>query len=148
LSIIPTLTSRQLTLPVMGRVMVSQFAALAVLLVTTCVILAITQLPEKFHLQSAIDISVDFCCRFQVCAGATGSAQAQPSARPHINMSENFSPHVSAKSPSNILSQPENALIRKFYQSQCAKPTKNDWCLTVQSNLETLRLSYSEVRSN
>ena len=72
--------------------------------------------------------------RNRVSAGATlRSARS--------NMSENFLPHVSAKSPSNILSQPENALIRKFYQSQCAKPTKNDWCLTVQSNLETLRLS-------
>ena len=43
-----------------------------------------------------------------------------------------------------ILSQPEDALIRKFYQTQCAKPTKNDWCQTVQSNLETLKLSNSE----
>ena len=33
---------------------------------------------------------------------------------------------------------------KKFYQIQLANPTKNDWCLTVKSNLETLKIKKSE----
>ena len=30
-----------------------------------------------------------------------------------------------------MINQSEDALIRKFYETQRAKPSKNDWCLTV-----------------
>ena len=43
-----------------------------------------------------------------------------------------------------IINQPDDSLIKQFYQTQCANPTKNDWCLTVKSNLETLQIKYNE----
>ena len=43
-----------------------------------------------------------------------------------------------------IINQPDDSLIKKFYQTQFANPTKNDWCLTVKSNLETLKIMKSE----
>ena len=43
-----------------------------------------------------------------------------------------------------IINQPDDSLIKKFYQTQLANPTKEDWCLTVKSNLETLRIMKSE----
>ena len=43
-----------------------------------------------------------------------------------------------------IINQPDDSLIKQFYQTQCANPTKNDWCLTVKSNLETLKIMKSE----
>ena len=43
-----------------------------------------------------------------------------------------------------ILRQPADSLILKFYKTQYANPIKNDWCLTVQSNLETLKINNSE----
>ena len=32
----------------------------------------------------------------------------------------------------------------RFYQTQHSNPTKNDWCLTVKSNMETLNIHKSE----
>ena len=48
-----------------------------------------------------------------------------------------------------ILKQPEKSLIRRFYETQCSKPVKNDWSLTVKLNLETLKvdLKEKEIRS-
>ena len=43
-----------------------------------------------------------------------------------------------------ILKQPNNSLMYKFYQTQHSNPTKNDWCLTVKSNMETLNIQKSE----
>ena len=43
-----------------------------------------------------------------------------------------------------IINQPDDSLIKKFYQTQLANPTKNDCCLTVKSNLETLKIKKSE----
>ena len=43
-----------------------------------------------------------------------------------------------------ILKQPEESLIRRFYKTQRSNPSKNDWSLTVKSNLETLEVNASE----
>ena len=43
-----------------------------------------------------------------------------------------------------VITQSEDALIRKFYNTQKTKPTRNDWCLTVKDNLETIGIKYSE----
>jgi hypothetical protein len=43
-----------------------------------------------------------------------------------------------------ILKQPEKSLIRRFYKTQHSKPVKNDWSLTVKSNLDTLKVNLSE----
>ena len=39
-----------------------------------------------------------------------------------------------------ILKQPEKSLIRRFYETQRSKPVKNDWSLTLKSNLESLKV--------
>ena len=44
----------------------------------------------------------------------------------------------------DILKQPSDSLLFRFYKTQSSKPIKNDWCLTVQSNLKTLDINISE----
>ena len=44
----------------------------------------------------------------------------------------------------DILKQSSDSLLYKFYKTQTSKPIKNDWCLTVQSNLKTLNINKSE----
>ena len=43
-----------------------------------------------------------------------------------------------------IVKEPPQSLIRRFYETQSEKPTKNDWCQTVKCNLVTLNVSSSE----
>lgn len=43
-----------------------------------------------------------------------------------------------------VINQPSESLIRKFYQLQCEKSVKNDWCRTIQSDLQMLNISESE----
>ena len=43
-----------------------------------------------------------------------------------------------------ILNEDKNSLIHKFYKIQFDKAAKNDWCLTVKENLETLRINNTE----
>ena len=47
-----------------------------------------------------------------------------------------------------ITKQPAGSLIRRFYETQSSNPVKNDWSISVKSNLNTLkvRLSESEIR--
>ena len=42
-----------------------------------------------------------------------------------------------------IIKQDKKSLIYKFFKKQCVKAVKNDWCLTVKLNLETLNISLS-----
>ena len=44
----------------------------------------------------------------------------------------------------DILKQSSDSLLLKFYKTQYSKPIKNDWCLSVQSNLKTLKINKSE----
>ena len=46
----------------------------------------------------------------QIWVLAPGSAHSRPSARPHINISRNFTAHVSAESPSNISPNPSEVI--------------------------------------
>ena len=39
-----------------------------------------------------------------------------------------------------ILSRPKDDLLRKFFDAQCKKPSKNDWCITVQQDLDDLEI--------
>ena len=43
-----------------------------------------------------------------------------------------------------IIKQPAGSLIRRFYETQSSKPVKNDWSITVKSNLNTLNVAFSE----
>ena len=43
-----------------------------------------------------------------------------------------------------ILNEDKNSLIHKFYKIQFDKAARNDWCLTVKENLETLRINNTE----
>jgi hypothetical protein len=43
-----------------------------------------------------------------------------------------------------IICESDDSLIRTFYLTQRANPVKNDWCLTVTANLETLNIVRSE----
>ena len=39
-----------------------------------------------------------------------------------------------------ILKEDKNSLIRRFFNAQLANPGKNDWILTVETNLEDLEI--------
>ena len=45
-----------------------------------------------------------------------------------------------------IINQDKKSLIYKFYKSQCRKTVKDDWCLTVQEDLETLEIKLTEEK--
>ena len=44
----------------------------------------------------------------------------------------------------DILKQPSDSLLYKFYQAQSSNPNKNDWCLTLQTILTKLNIKKSE----
>ena len=44
----------------------------------------------------------------------------------------------------DILKQPSDSLLYKFYQAQSYNPNKNDWCLTLQTNITKLNIKKSE----
>ena len=44
-----------------------------------------------------------------------------------------------------ILNEDNESLVNRFFKLQSRKPVKNDWCLTVEQNLETLNITLSET---
>ena len=44
-----------------------------------------------------------------------------------------------------ILNEYNDSLVNRFFKLQSRKPVKNDWCLTVEQNLETLNITLSET---
>ena len=40
-----------------------------------------------------------------------------------------------------ILQQEENSLIHRFFKAQVENPVKNDWCLTVKEDLESISVN-------
>ena len=43
-----------------------------------------------------------------------------------------------------ILNEDSDSLLYKFYKLQARKPVKNDWCLTINENLNELKISLTE----
>ena len=39
-----------------------------------------------------------------------------------------------------ILSRPENDMLKNFFKAQCSSPSKNDWCVTVQDDIDDLEI--------
>ena len=39
-----------------------------------------------------------------------------------------------------ILKRKSDDLLRRFFEAQCRKPSKNDWCLTVKDDIKSLNL--------
>ena len=46
-----------------------------------------------------------------------------------------------------LIRQPAESLIHSFYQTQLSNPVKNDWCVTIQSNLDSLNHNKSEIKN-